>query len=177
MPKCFIFCLYAQREARVGGTLKFVREAKFYDETGCINFAIWDILINELKPKTSLKFSNITTNFWNGRLKLTTTVSSTIQPGNFNTNLIRIETNVDEKEKESTVLCCPEVVAVKLEEYFSCRNIICRKKISIGENKDSKFVKCLNCDRKMVTKNLKHTFIVEVFLEKKNGKQSNVLGL
>ena len=67
------------------------RDAKFYDETGSINLAVWDVLINDLKPKTSFKSCNIATNIWNGKLKLTTTISSTFQPGNSDTDLIRVE--------------------------------------------------------------------------------------
>ena len=45
-------------------------------------------------------------------------------------------------------------------------------KIAI-DDKSIKFVKCTSCNRKMVTKCLKHTFIVEVILEKR-GKQTSL---
>ena len=147
------------------------RDAKFYDETGSINLAVWDVLINDLKPKTSFKSCNIATNIWNGKLKLTTTISSTFQPRNSETDLIRVEIKDDEKENENTILCCPEVIAVKLEEYFSCRNIVCRKKYQSKMRIQN--LSSAQTVRDMVAKNLKHTFTVEVVLEK-SGKQTNL---
>ena len=167
--------LDAQREVRVGGSLKSVRDAKFYDETGSINLAVWETLIQYIKPKVPFRCKNITTNVWNGNLKLTTTQSSSFEEVDNNFDVVHTNpeplSTVD-TSNDKFVLCCPEVVAVKLENYYSCRNIVCRKKI-IVEDKNVKFVKCPSCSRKMVTKGLTHTFIVEIVFEKA-GKQTNL---
>ena len=52
-----------QREVRVGNTLKLVRDAKFYDDSGRINLAVRDTMIHELQPKTPFKCINVATNF------------------------------------------------------------------------------------------------------------------
>ena len=109
------------------------------------------------------------TNFWNGKLKLTTTGTSKFEAVDSAETVVREEAG---DSNEITVLCCPEVVGAKLEEYYSCRNITCRKKITL-DDKDIKFIKCTSCNRKQLTKSLKHTFIVEVILEKR-GQQTNL---
>ena len=108
--------LNAQREVPVGNKLKLVREAKFYDDTGCINLAVWETLIPTLKPNTPFKCLNVATNFWNGKLKLTTTGTSKFEAVDSAETVVREEAG---DSNEITVLCCPEVAGAKLEEYYS----------------------------------------------------------
>ena len=126
-------------------------------------------MIPTLKPNTPFKCLNVATNLWNGKLKLTTTVTSKFEAVDSVETMVREQV---EGTNEITVLCCPEVVAVKLEEYYSCRSITCRKKKTL-DDKDILFIKCTSCNRKQLTKSLKHTFIVEVIFEKR-GQQTNL---
>ena len=73
------------------------------------------------------------------------------------------------KENGYNLICCPEIVSANHQEYYSCRNITCRKKILV-KDMTTKIVTCEHCKRKMLLKSLNHTFIVDLILETK-GKQ------
>jgi len=117
----------AERDVRVGDTMKKVWDAKFYDQTGSITLAVWDSLIKHIDQKIRFRCKNVTTNYWNGQLKLTTTTTSTIE--RVEPDIAMKPLNASELSNDKiTVLCCPEIIAAQLQEYYSCRNIVCRRK-------------------------------------------------
>ena len=163
----YVNWLELEREVAVGDQLRRVRDGEFQDDTGKIQIAVWGQLIDQLQERKSLRFTDIVTSTWRNQLKLMTTTSTKIQ-------------NIDSldcpksgmsavKENGYNLICCPEIVSANHQEYYSCRNITCRKKILV-KDMTTKIVTCEHCKRKMLLKSLNHTFIVDLILETK-GKQ------
>lgn len=66
-------------------------------------------------------------------------------------------------------LCCPEIIAVKVEKFITCRS--CRKKIQM--TKEEKIVSCGSCKRKMFSGKCPFNCNCEVTAESE-GKQINL---
>jgi len=118
------------RTVNVGSSEKQVREAKFLDETGPIDIPVWGDPITALVNNKTYRFFGLSTNFWNGKLQLVTTLSRTID-------------NIEDQKKDqkktydwksvnmavTSQICWPEVVTVKVDKCVTCRNKMCRRKI------------------------------------------------
>lgn len=161
----YVNWLEPEREVAVGDRLRRVCDGEFNDETGKIKIAVWGELFDQIHERKILKFTDIVTNTWRNNLKLMTTTSTKIE------NVVSLDCPIAPAVKDNgyTMICCPEVVSANHQEYYSCRNITCRKKILVKDT-TTKLVTCEYCKRKMLLKSLNHTFIVDLILETK-GKQ------
>lgn len=127
------------REVVSYGKTKSVRHAKFVDESGDINMSIWDNLIENVPVLQTCKFTQIAMSFFKG-WNVTTTSNTSIEP------LLDDQTKITWERiplSERKHLCCPEAVAVKVEQHAICRTFECKQKLRLPKEASSK----IYCDR------------------------------
>ena len=152
------------------GSQKQLREGKVIGESNYqMAITIWGTdLIESILESKCYQFTNMAISYWNGQVRLTTTTNTQIIPSE--------ETNYDwcmhPFTDKSTIICCPTILSVHLNDYISCPNNDCRKKIDV-ENNSSKTVLCVSCKIIMLVKNCQKTYSIELIVEK-NGKQTKL---
>ena len=131
----------------VFGEKKSVRDGKFLDENNDVmNVSIWNTpLIETVGDSTTYRFNALAlTNDRRGQPKLTSTKDTSVTPvesaGKFEWAGINY--------KNDHQLCCPEVIAVKINSYLQCRTMSCKRKIN---ETSAETVFCHHCQRTIAT--------------------------
>ena len=101
---------------------------------------------------------------YNGKTKINTTTNTTIKTAeNIEIDWAKIPQT---SELSETMICCPEVVSVKCQQYLICVNITCNKKVSPYPGERT--VTCMNasCRRKMLVGKCRNSYTMELTIEK-----------
>ena len=93
--------------------------------------------------------------------RLVTTVNTTIMKAQE-----QVISHVEPLHKQANWVCYPEILNIYPTVYPVCNNKDCRKKIS--ENRGSKIVRCLHCNRAMLLKNCHIEININFHLEKQD---------
>ena len=115
-----------------------VRVGILADTKNSTKISVRGTLIESINENKTYKFSHVTCNFFND-VRIST---------NLNTIVDSIEDELEvncEKSnfhQENIKLCCPYVDAVKINSYFQCINIDCKRKV-VPQGNETK-VTCMN---------------------------------
>ena len=143
------------RSVMRNGYSKSVRHAKFVDQAGdAITISIWGGLIEKAVTMKTLKITKVAVSHFRG-VNLTTTWDSDITEEEDDVSYAWENIPVNENKS----MCCPTVLAAKVEQYFIC--IFCKKKLERPSSKITK-VSCGPCKRSMPIKRCKLTTFCEI---------------
>ena len=148
--------------------VKKVRDGILADQFSTIPISIWgEDLITDIKEMTTTKLTNLVVQHYQG-VKLASTTNTATEPVE---KPLKIEWKNIEIKPDTHIICCPDVMCVKVTSFHSCINIQCHKKIIPYPGEST--VTCSNCRRKMKISRCKLSYNVELTLEK-NEKQFNL---
>ena len=132
------------------------------DEEGIVNIPVWGNAIHDIIEDTTYSIKILRVDDYFG-IRLATTSCTTfdaIKP-------ISIDWQQYNKTSNTSRLCCPIILSVKVEKFLQCINVACRRKVVPfpGESK----VSCdyPTCRRKMLVKRCPSNIIIEVTLAQK----------
>lgn len=148
------------RDITTRGHVKSVREGMFIDSSETpIDISVWGSnLIVEIKEGTTYQLSDLTLSHWKEKTRLSSTFTTkvtTLPKQLFNWG--------NDQLKTIQRICCPEVLAAKLDMYIECRNLACRKKILLpSDTAESKFTYCNHCKRTMLISKCNQMFNIDI---------------
>ena len=146
-----------------------LRQGLLADSTLSIKVSVWGELIDEVEDDVTYLFKNVTIENYYG-LRLYTTAKTTLLKQE---EQIDIEWSKCNITPETSTLCCPNILSVKVNLYLECINSSCKRKVNVfpGEKKTT----CDSCKRKMLVSNLKKNLKVEIHLSDKDDNQKEYI--
>ena len=139
------------------------------DSTSSIKVSVWGKLIDEVEEDVTYLFKNVTIENYYG-LRLSTTAKTTLLKQEEQIDVVWSKYNIS---PETSTLCCPYILSVKVILYLECINRSCKRKVNVfpGEKKTT----CGSCKRKMLVSNLKKNLNVEIHLSDKDDNQKEYI--
>lgn len=158
------------RTVTVRGYEKQLKEGQLIDCSNCpINITIWGAeFVQSVMENTTYHITNLAVSWWNDQMRLATTTSSVLKK----VPKEHFDWNRNPTISNNTRICCPAVISSLVNNYISCPNNDCRKKIDLTMS-ESKTVTCHHCNRMMLIRKCTVSYSINVVIEK-NGKKTKL---